>query len=174
MNWFLTLLVALLPFAAQAAWTDSTGKDVPDSESKQSAENFGAQLLITKDGNLFRQTWHTSRTPPKRATTDSTRAGEEVSALIIFHDCAPNAEGDCDVVADFTVEEPDGKINPAGGGPVWSEKPMRPSVMQLGRASVTLDFGSTDAIGDYKITAKVKDNVSGRSLSVMARLKVVK
>jgi hypothetical protein len=46
--------------------------------------------------------------------------------------------------------------------------------LQLGQASMTLGFDKSDPVGDYKITANVKDKVSGRTLSVVARLKLAK
>jgi len=39
---------------------------------------------------------------------------------------------------------------------------------------MTVGFDKTDPVGDYKITANVKHKVSGRALSVIARLKVTK
>ena len=172
MKWSLALLVALLPFVAQSAWIDSTGKPIPDTESMRSAEDFGVQILLAADERQFRQTWNSSKTPPKLSTTNTVRVGGSVSALLIFHGCAPNAGGNCDVVSEFILEAPDGSKTPGGGGPVWSEKPMQKRLLQLGQASMTVAFDKTDPIGDYKITANIKDKVSGRALAVVARLKV--
>ena len=70
------------------------------------------------------------------------------------------------------MEEPGGRKVSAGGGPVWSEKPMPPGMLQLGQASLAMGFDKTDAPGEYKVTAKVRDKVSGHTLSVTARLKL--
>lgn len=174
MKWYLTLLVALLPFAAQSAWIDPTGKPIPDAESIRSAGDFGVQIVLTANEGQFRQTWNSSKTPPKLTTTNTVRLGGTVSALLIFHGCVPNVGGVCDVVSEFILEGPDGSRTPAGGGPVWSGKPMQPRQLQLGQASMTVGFDRTDPVGDYKVTANIKDRVSGRALSVGARLKVTK
>lgn len=174
MKWCLTLLVAFLPFAAHGAWIDPTGKPIPDTESMRSAGDFGVQIVLTADESQFRQTWTSSKTPPKLSTTNTVRLGASVSALLIFHGCSPNVGGVCDVVAEFILEDTDGKKTPAGGGPVWSGKPMQQRLLQLGQASMTIGFDKTDPVGDYKITANIKDKVSGRALSVVARLKVTK
>lgn len=174
MKWCLTLLVALLPFAAQSAWIDPAGKSIRDTESMRSAGDFGAQIILTADEARFRQTWNSSKTAPKLSATNTVRLGGTVSALLIFHGCAPNAGGICDVASEFILEGPDGSKSPAGGGPVWSGKPMQQRLLQLGQASMTVGFDKTDPIGDYKITANIKDKVSGRALSVVARLKVTK
>jgi len=39
---------------------------------------------------------------------------------------------------------------------------------------VTLGFEKTDPVGDYRITASVKDRASGRALSVVTGSKVTK
>lgn len=174
MKWCLALLVALLPLAAQCGWIDPTGKAIPATESMRSAGDFGIQIVLTANEARFRQTWNSSTTPPKLTATNTVRLGETVSALLIFHGCARNVGGVCDVVSEFILEGPDGGKTPAGGGPVWSGKPMRQRLLQLGHASMTVGFDKNDPVGDYKITANVKDKVSGRALTVMARLKVTK
>lgn len=140
----------------------------------RSAGDFGVQVVLTADEGQFRQTWNSSKTPPKLSTTNTVRVGGSVSALLIFHGCTPNAAGVCDVASEFVLEAPDGSKTPAGGGPVWTGKPMPQRRLQLGQSSMTVGFDKTDPIGAYKITANIKDRVSGRALSVMARLKVTK
>ena len=174
MKWYLALLVAFLPIAAQSAWTDPTGKPIPDNESMRSSGDFGVKIVLTADGGQFRQTWNSSKTPPKLATTNTVSLGGAISAFLIFHGCTPNAGDACDVVSEFILEGPDGSKTPVGGGPVWSGKAMQPRLLQLGQASMTIGFDKTDPIGDYKVTANIKDNVSGRALTVVARLKVTK
>ncbi|MDR0775860.1 MAG: hypothetical protein LBE81_04395 [Azonexus sp.] len=174
MKWCLTLLVALLPLAAHSAWIDSTGKPIPDTENMRSAGDFGVQILLTADEEQFRQTWNSSKTPPKLSTTNTVRLGGSVSALLIFHGCSPNSGGVCDVASEFILEAPDGTKTPAGDGPVWSGKPMQQRLLQLGLTSMTVGFDKTDPTGDYKIIANIKDKVSGRALSVVTRLKVTK
>lgn len=174
MKKYLGILVAFIPFVAQGGWIDSTGKPIPDTESMRSAEDFGVRIVLTTDENQFRQTWSSSKTPPKLRTTNTVRLGGSVSALLIFHGCSPNAAGICDVVSEFILEGPDGRKTPAGGGPVWSGKPMPQRLLQLGQASMTVGFDKTDPVGEYKIIANIKDKVTGKTLSGIARLKVTK
>jgi hypothetical protein len=168
------LLLALLPCTAQSAWIDQSGNPLPDTESMRSTGDFGVQVVLTADEGQLRQTWSSSKTPPKLNTTDIVGLGGSVSALLIFHGCSPNASGVCNVISEFILEGPDGSKTPGGSGPVWSEKPMPQRVLQLGLSSMTVGFNESDPIGDYKIKANVKDKVSGRTLSVVARLKVTK
>ena len=71
MKWSLALLGALLPFVAQSAWIDPTGKLIPDTERMRSAGDFGVQIFLTADEGQFRQTWNSSKTPPKLSTTNT-------------------------------------------------------------------------------------------------------
>lgn len=174
MKRWLILLVALVPFAAQSNWIDSTGKPLPDTESRRSAGDFGVQIVLSEDEGQFRRIWNSSKTPPKLSITNSIRSGGSVSALLIFHGCAPNVAGVCDVVSEFIIEGPDGSKTPTGVSPVWSEQPMKQRILQLGKSSMNVQFLKTDPLGNYKITANIKDKVSGRSLSVVARLKITK
>lgn len=169
------LLATLLPLAACAAWVDGNGKPLPDTESKRSAGELGVMILLTDDEPQLRRTWSSSKTPPSPSSTESTRPGSSVSAVLVFHGCAANAREVCDLEADFFVEGPGGRRASAGAGkPVWSHRPMAPGVLQLGQASLNLAFDSTDPLGDYKIIAKVKDKVANRELTVQARLKLQK
>jgi len=174
MKRYLAFLIAFIPLSAQSGWTDATGKPIPDSDSMRSAGDLGVQIVLTADETLFRQTWNSSKTPPNLSTTKTVRLGGSVSALLIFHGCSPNARGVCDVVSEFILEGPDGAKTPAGGGPVWSGKPMQQRLLQLGQASMSVGFEKSDPVGDYKVIANVKDKVAGRSLSVVARLKATK
>jgi len=174
MKWCLALLSAVVPLLAQSAWIDSAGKPLADTESMRSAGDFGVRIVLTADEEAFRQTWNSSRTPPKLIATDNVRLGGSASALLIFHGCSPNAQGVCDVVSEFTLESPDGSKTPAGGGAVWSGKPMQQRFLQLGQSSMTVGFDRSDPIGDYKVIANVKDKVAGRTLLVVARLRVTK
>lgn len=124
MKWCLVLLFVLLPLAVQGGWIDPAGKPIPDTENMRSAGDFGIQIVLTPNEGQFRETWNSSTMPPKLRATNSVRLGETVSALLIFHGCTPNVNGVCDVVSEFILEGPDGSKTPAGGGPVWSGKPM--------------------------------------------------
>jgi hypothetical protein len=165
------LLAMLLPIGSHAGWIDPGGKQLPDNESMRSSGAFGVQLVLTPDDQQFRRAWK-EQAPPRLASTNRVQPGSSVSAMLVFHGCSPSPTGACDVVAEFVLESPDGARTPAGGGPVWSSAPARTGLMQLGLASITVGFGRSDPVGDYKVVANVTDKVSGRTLSVAGRFKV--
>lgn len=165
----LFLLFAIsMSLSLQASWIDSSGKTLPDTQSMRSDNNFGVRMILTPDDKQFRQVWVSSKNTPKIATTDAVKPGSSIAAVLIFHGCSPDISGMCDVVSKFYLESPDGTIIHAGGGPVWSHKPLANRMLQLGRASVTLGFGAPDSLGQYKVIAHVKDRVSGRQLKLIS------
>lgn len=171
----LSLFFAMfLPLIAHSAWIDSTGKPIADTESMRSSGNFAVQVVLTSDDKQFRHAWNSTKGTPRLNSTNTVRLGSPVSAVLIFHGCAPNAAGICDVISEFVLESPDGIKTPAGGGTVWTGAPLQGGLLQLGQVSMTVGFDKTDPVGDYKIIANVKDKVSGRTLTVIGRLKVTK
>lgn len=166
----LLLLVALLPLSAGAAWTDSSGKPTPDTESMRSVGDFGAQLVLTPDEKQFRRSWSSTKGTPTLRATNSARRGGAVAAMIVFHGCVAKAGGACEVTVDFKLQGPDGKQAPAGGGPVWTGEPAQAGMLRLGQASMTVRFDATDPFGNYRVLARVTDKASGRTLDLAAPL----
>ena len=175
-KWFAStlagLVFAVLAPIAQAAWVDATGKPLPDTTSMRTSGDLGVRILLTKDVKAFRKNWSNSRTPPSLQTANAVQIGRAVTAFIVFHGCAANARGLCELVCDFVVHGPDGKPNPATGGAVWVRKPPQPRYQQLGQTSLQIGFNQTDRVGAWKVVALVTDKVSGATLSVEADLTV--
>ena len=168
------LFVLSLPLAAHGGWIGENGKPIADTESMRSDGNFGVQLVLTPDEDHLRKAWSATKSMPKLASANTVRLGSSLSAILIFKGCAANANGVCDVVAEFILESPDGKKIPAGNGAVWSGTPLQEGFMQLGVASMKAGFDSSDPLGNYKVIANVKDNISGRTLQLVAGFKVTK
>ena len=162
----LVLFAALLPLAVPGGWVDPTGRPIPDAENRRSIGAFGVHIVLAANEAQFRKTWHSSRTPPRLNAINTVRRGETVSALLIFHGCTPAATGACEVVSSFIIEGSDGGRTPGGDGPVWTEAPARPGLLQLGQAGMSVVFDPSDPVGDYRIIANIEDRVSGRVLSV--------
>ena len=174
MKRLLFLLAVFFPLCAQSAWTDATGKPVPETESTRSDGPFAIQLVLTPDERRFRQVWNGTSGTPKLRTANSVRLGSSITAMLIFGGCTPNPSGVCNVVAEFFLVGPDGTKKPGGSGPVWSRAPLPAGLLELGHASMKVGFGANDRIGNYKMIANVKDKNSGRTLAVSSSFQVRK
>jgi hypothetical protein len=161
----------LLSAAVQAQWTDRSGRRLAESESMKSAGDLGVQIVLTADGQKFQDTWDKSTTPPSLLTTYTVQRGASISAMVIFHGCAPTPSNKCDGVVHFTLMAPDGKVTPAGDGPLWTDPPTKGRLL-LSSTSVTVGFDKADAVGKYRIQATVTDKFSGKKLQVSAPFSV--
>jgi len=163
------LAVALLALsgAVAAQWIDRNGHRLPDSEAMRHEGNFGVQLLLTVDDTAFRAAWSRSSTPPTLPTTHTVVRGQAISAMIVFHGCTAGPGGRCEAAVEFTRVAPDGTRTPAGSGPLWTGAPAQGKLLRSA-ASMTIDFGTTDTPGAYKVLATASDQVSGKSLQVSA------
>ena len=133
----------------------------------KSAADFGVQVVLTADDKKFREIWNRAVTPPSLQTINTVQRGAPISAMIIFHGCAPARSGKCDASVSFTLIAPDGKKTAAGDGPLWTAPPL-PGKFLLSNASVTIAFDKTDPKGIYRIQATATDRVSGKNIQVSA------
>lgn len=158
-----------LPLLAHAGWLDANGKPRAESESMRSDGDFGVMLIMTGDDKHFRQIWNGSKETSRLESKKLVKPGEKIAAELVLQGCWPNSKTVCDVVAEYSMEGPDGKKTVLGSAPVWNEAPLSPGVLQLGQPGITLDFRPNDAPGEYKLSAVVKDKVAGRALNLLAR-----
>lgn len=172
-RWLAGLLLGLgLAGAAQAAGGDAVGRPPAESPLARSAGQFGVQLVLTPDAAAFVRAWNDARTAaPQLPTTGTVRRGGAVSAMLVFHGCAANARGMCDMVVAYTLTTPGGQKLQTGSGVVWSA-PVPSGRLQLGRRSATMRFEAVDAPGTYQVGALVTDRVSGRKLALVVPLRV--
>ena len=133
----------------------------------KSAGDFGVQIVLTADDKKFRTSWSRSTTPPSLQSANTVQRGAPISAMIIFHGCTPTRTGNCDATVAFALVAPDGKITPAGDGPLWASPPLQGKLL-LSNASVTIGFDKTDLVGTYRIQATATDKVSGKKIQVSA------
>jgi hypothetical protein len=171
----LVLLCALCsPLIASPVWADTSATSAPIATlNKTSLSNINAHIVLAPgDGQNLRKTWNGKA---NAQAINSVSQGSALSVLIAFSDCAINAKGVCDVVAEFFIVSPDGVKKPGGSGSVWSAAPFSVSgVSLLGQASLTAGFDKTDPIGDYTVLVNVTDKISGKALHLSQAFKVTK
>lgn len=152
--------LALLAGPLHAGWTSATGSPLADTEDMRSTGLFGAQLVLTTDDTAFRKNWIATQGTPVLPATNHVTRGQHLRALVLFHGCKANAFGYCNVVADYSVQSPDGTVTPIGTGPVWKGVPSKMGYLQLGQVSADIPFVSTSPSGTYVVRAVVRDTVA--------------
>ena len=161
---FFIALVANLSFAQQ--WHTEEGKPVPDSDAQKSGKSFGAQLIQTNKDEELSTNWNKPSEGVFVDTSSTVRRNEAISAFIVFTGLKEDADGNCRLVVEFTVTQPDGKLYAQTQAmEVWYDK-MKPPLPALGLSVDYLKtvFSPGELVGRYEILAKVSDLNSNQSL----------
>ena len=149
------LAIALLASAALA--------QTPDLSEANNGD-FGAKLLVTDDLEGFWSAWDKPANPEVTTTSQITRA-KPVYAIIVFHDCRPAANGNCDVSVKFEMTGPDGRpYGEAHSGTAWQGPPAPNHNIQASPSSMGFKLDPQDKLGRYTITATLMDKIAGKSL----------
>lgn len=166
----LALLFALAPMTADAGWRTRDGVMLEDTPSQQSERGFGAMLQIATEAesNRFHEEWYGTATDhsPKLQTIDTARRGDTVSVLVLYAGCAlddatqdsiATGKAPCDAQLRLRVVAPDGSdySNPEEMSLAQSQPSSPGHVMQLSPVELKIRFEPEDALGDYRIEARI-------------------
>ncbi len=135
-------------------------------------DGFGVMQVAAEDADKFIAAWKVGN--GAKNTVTRTIADKPLFTFLIFHGCKSDAEGKCDVVADFTITRPDGTINEDNKGFVVWNKAAPPDAKKPYISDGALGYG-TDAegpFGDYKVVATVTDRVAGISVTTEQTLSI--
>lgn len=166
----LALLFALAPTTADAGWRTPDGVMLEDTPSQQSEHGFGAMLQIATDAESrrFHEEWYGTATDhsPKLQTIDSARRGDTVSILVLYAGCAlddasqdtiATGKAPCDAQLRLRVVAPDGAdYTDLEEMSLAQSQPSAPGhIMQLSPVELKIRFEPEDALGDYRIEARI-------------------
>lgn len=126
---------------------------------------FTAELLLTnKPGTLFMR-WEQGE-KVALPNVETARRGERMAAVVLFSGCGRDAQGHCDVRMDMVVLDPAGKTyGESKDTEVWVGR-AAPAAgeKQLGVGYLMIRIEPKDPPGQYRITARVSDRISGAVL----------
>ena len=163
---FLIVLVSNLTFAQQ--WHTKEGNKIPDSDSQKSGKSFGAQLVLTNKDKALYTAWNIPSEGVYIDTSSTVKRNQSISAFIVFGGCKESANGNCRLVVEFTVTQPDGKLySQTPPMEVWYEKKKPPQkALELSVDYLKIVFEEGEQVGNYEIIAKVSDLNANESLSL--------
>lgn len=169
----LALLLAL-PGLSPAGWKDMQGKPLEDTEWMKSHGDFGAQLLLITDEQAFFKRWETPSKVVSFDTASIVHRGQPLITPIIFSGCTADAQGHCQVSADFKILRPDGTAYaelPQVG--LWQNRPPPPpGLLELGVGYIKVVIEPEDPAGTYTVEAQVKDAVGHAAFVLTQRFTV--
>lgn len=163
---FLIALISNISFAQQ--WHTKEGKAILDSDSQKSGKSFVAQLILTNKDKALYTAWNI---PSEGVYIDSSsivKRNEPISAFIVFGGCKEDNTGNCRLIVEFTVIQPDGNLySQTPPMEVWYEKKKPPKkALELSVDYLKIVFEEGEQIGNYEIVAKVSDLNANESLSL--------
>ncbi len=129
------------------------------------AGSLTADLLVTNEpGTVFLRREQGESFAPSNVKT--ARRGEPVAAFILFSDCQPDDEGDCDVRVDMVVESPMGEVyGESRDAEVWTgSAPPSPGTIEIGVGYLMIRIEPDDPPGQYRIKAHIRDRIAGVAL----------
>lgn len=171
-NFVLALIISILLLSAvvNAGWIDKQGNKISDSDNMKSVDNLIAQLILTdKETEIFKN-WDTPSESVYFPTIDRIEKNKILTAVVVFGGCAVDTKGNCDLVMQITVYQPDGGIySKLPVMEVWSGKPLPPNnTLGLSKDYIRIIIEPHEPAGRYKVNTKVIDRVSGNSMVLTA------
>ena len=164
---------ASLSKAPPSSW-QKDGKPIPDSESRKSEKDFGAQLLLTEEAKFF-ENWAKPETPTL-ARTDRARRNVPIHTVLLFSNPGLDKSESADVTADVTIRKPDGNTYSEPAHLVCWKGAYKgaPFSLQLGGQHIGIRIEPRDPAGKYSIEAIVHDNIKKVDLELHKTFEVDK
>ncbi|MBN8815842.1 MAG: hypothetical protein J0J06_10385 [Sphingomonas sp.] len=108
------------------------------------------------------------------SATTRTVANQPLFTFLIFRGCKANAQGNCDVVADYVIHRPDGTTNEENKDfVVWNKTaPTDPKKPYLSDGALGYGVDDEGPFGDYRVVATVTDRVAGITLTTEQTLTI--
>lgn len=157
---------------SDSGWVDRARKPVPDAEHRRSVGPFCALLLISDDPKLFERWGQPSEVFSYQGIT-RVRKGATFVAVVAFANPGVDASGNARLVADLALLRPDGS---SYGGiedvVAWQGPPAPKDVLELTTKYLMARIEPGDPLGTYEVVATIRDEVSGRALTLKAPLRV--
>lgn len=165
--------LVLVAMSAHAEWRDDKGKPLPQRDDAKHQDTFLAQLVVTAKIEEFRKSFKAGKLT-KVESTNQAKAGEPLTGMVFMSNCKPGPDKKCKVSARVQLEQPDGKKLDVGNIVVWDQAVPGPDAIVPGAKDVAIAFDKTDALGKYKLRAKVTDEIAGISLDLVTPIRLKK
>ena len=145
---------------------------VIDPLSHAEKDGFGVLQTAAPDATRFIADWKLGVGAKTAATR--TIANKPLFTFLIFRGCKANAEGKCDVVADFVITRPDGTTDDTNKAvAVWDKAaPSDPKKPYIGDGALGFGTDEEGPFGDYRIVATVTDRVAGITVTTEQTLTI--
>ena len=178
MKRYITYIVCLLlvfPAISWSGWQDMEGNHLPDRPDRKAIGDFGAHLIFTdKEEETFRR-WNIPSRVVDLDTTDKIKRNELLTVLVIFSGCKADENGNCKVIANYKVLQPDGAVY-ADLPPmeVWFDKPVpKNKSLEMSAQYLRIRIEPHEPLGKYTVHADVTDMISKCTLKLTSHFTAI-
>ena len=167
-------MLALLAFGAEPQQLEQERTGWPETENQKSKDDFGAWLLVTPDID-WQEKWETpSDTVPSFNESKNVKIGGKLFVLTFFANPKANHLNQARVDCQLTLTRPDGTVSvdvkdiECINGEVTGD----PRSIRLSPAFIQFTAEETAPLGEWTVSAKVKDVHRSIELSLKATFTV--
>lgn len=164
--------IAAKPAAKAKTKPKARTKLPPPALNISEKDGFGVMQVAATDATAFIAAWKIGNGAKNETTR--TVADKPLFTLLIFRGCKADADGKCNIVADFVINRPDGTVNEDNKGVVVWDKtaPADPKKPMIGDGALGYGVDSEGPFGDYRVVATVTDKVAGTSVTTEQTLTI--
>jgi len=117
--------------------------------------------------------WAVTTPGAKLTSTSSAIRNKPIFAAFVFTGCKAKADGQCDLVADFTVTDPDGKqYAEHRDAAVWPRAPLAKGVLMRSDALLGMRVEPGEPLGRYMVRITLHDRVAGVDIATSQMIEV--
>ena len=155
----LAISAAVLALPALAmAQPAAEAPQLPPGISQSSAGPFKVIEIATTDSARFKAAWEQRKDNVTLPTSGSTLRNHQIDTYIIFTGCKVDVRGNCNVVNDFEVYDPDGAVySKHSAMPQWQGPPAPDDKIMLGVSGMGLIVENGEKLGIYRIRTFTTD-----------------
>ncbi len=143
---------------------------------RSSLDGVSVQLVVVQDPVSFVRSWDAPgrKDAPPIPDVASLKRGSEIGVGVFVSDCPPGSDARCSIVATYSIRTVDGKeLVTMPNVPVWRERPPPQGRPELGTGLWRTASEDSDPLGPYIYRAVVRDNVSGKSVTLERKVSLV-
>ena len=131
--------------------------------------------IATTDPNKLMDSWGKEAEGVRVESASAMKRNQPIATFILFSGCRPNADGLCNVTADFETLAPNGAVyDKHEGVKVWVDRPAPPpKSIGLSEGGLGLRIEDKDVLGGYVVRATILDHNSGIKLQTAQTLTAI-
>lgn len=167
------LLAASHAFAADGWLRD--GSPLKKQPNTATSGDFAVMQFATNEPERVMAAWEKPGAAVSLSMATETPRNRPLVTFILFRGCRGDANGNCNVTADYETIAPSGKrYGQTMSAEVWvGRRPPPGYALQLSASAYGLVFEDKDPLGAYVVRATVTDHVSGVTVHTEQKLTVV-